>query len=108
MSDLVAPTVPTAEEFYNALMRDIEPDLVINQIPLLDKKYAGETEEDKKARMARYTEAYAKYDIAAEKYAAELKVKASAYKKAAFKEAEEKELQQEQAALAQLESQFSS
>jgi len=108
MSDLVAPTIPTAEEIYNGLMRDIEPDLLTDQIPLLDEKYANETEEEKKARMARYTEAYAKYDVEYNTYIADLKEKASEYKKAAFKEAEEKDQKQEQAALAQLESQFSS
>ena len=108
MTKLVAPKVPTGEEIYNALMSEIEPDLVSNQIPLLDQKYAGETEEERKARMQRYTEAYAKYDAVSAKYIADLQAKAAAYKKAAYKEAEAKEQQKEQATLAQLESHFSS
>jgi hypothetical protein len=51
-----------AEELYNLLMVDIEPDLLIENIPGLDAKYAGETPEQHTARMQRYDAAYKKFD----------------------------------------------
>jgi esterase/lipase len=52
----------SGKDVYNAIMAKIEPDLVENVLPTLDKKYAGESEEEHKARMARYDKAFAEYD----------------------------------------------
>ena len=51
-----------AEELYNLLMVDIEPDLLLENIPGLDAKYAGETPEQHDARLKRYEVAYKKFD----------------------------------------------
>jgi hypothetical protein len=51
-----------AEELYNTLMADIEPDLLLENIPGLDAKYAGETPEEHDARLKRYEVAYKKFD----------------------------------------------
>jgi hypothetical protein len=44
-------------ELYNALMKQVEPDLLTDTIDALDFMYAGETEEERAARMDRYAKA---------------------------------------------------
>ena len=43
---------------YDAIMAQIEPDLVTATIPTLDEKYAEETPAEKKARAIRYADAF--------------------------------------------------
>ena len=45
-----------AEQIYDMLMGDIEPDLLLANIPGLDEKYKGETDAEHKAR-ARFVHA---------------------------------------------------
>lgn len=47
---------------YDEIMRHIEPDLMIERIPLLDKKYAAETADQHQARMEHYDQAFRRYD----------------------------------------------
>lgn len=51
----------TAEEIYNTLMFDIEPDLVTSVVPHLDEIYMNETSEEHAARSERYKRAFAEY-----------------------------------------------
>lgn len=53
-----------AEQIYDLLMGQIEPELLLANIPVLDAKYAAETPEEHAVRMARYAEAYRKFDAA--------------------------------------------
>lgn len=101
------PSIPTAEELYDTLMRGIEPDLMSAQIPGLKAKYANETPEMQEARMARYTKAYAAYDKALAAYLKELDKQVNAYRKEAFKSGEAKSKVQEAEQLNALEAAFS-
>lgn len=49
---------PVLEQLYNALMLEIEPELVTHIVPDLDEIYAGETPEERKERGNRYAEAF--------------------------------------------------
>ncbi len=50
------------EWLYDTLMGHIEPDLMIANIDTLDEKYAGESEDHRKMREARYELAFLLYD----------------------------------------------
>ena len=55
--------IPTdGKELYDSIMKDIEPDLLMDVIPTLDAKYAGETPEQNAERQARYQKAFTEYD----------------------------------------------
>ena len=56
------PAIPNAQTVYDTLMAAIEPDLVTDQLPLLKKKYAGESDEEKVLRKERYKKAFQEYD----------------------------------------------
>ncbi len=47
---------------YDEIMRNLNPDLMIERIPLLDKKYAGESHEEHAARMQQYQQTFDVYD----------------------------------------------
>lgn len=70
----VAPENPsqpgTSEWFYDEIMRHIEPDLLSTVIPHHAEIYEKETEEEKKARMKAYDEAFFIYDQVADEFAA--------------------------------------
>lgn len=51
-----------AEDVYNMIMAEIEPDLLLENIPLLEKTYENETPEEHTLRMQRYAESYKKFD----------------------------------------------
>lgn len=101
------PPIPTAEELYDSIMRGIEPELVRDQIPLLDEKYKDETPEQKTARMERYTKAFAAYDIAVEVTMKDLTAKVASYRRQALQEAENEEKGEEQGKIRDIEQKFS-
>ncbi|MGL4552421.1 MAG: hypothetical protein ACRC33_14675, partial [Gemmataceae bacterium] len=43
---------------YNALMKDVEPDLVFDNIPALDQKYPAETLQERADRLQTYDAAF--------------------------------------------------
>ena len=51
-----------AEQLYDMIMREIEPDLLSYNIPKLDEYYKDETEEQHKERMKRYDVAYKQFE----------------------------------------------
>lgn len=102
------PAIPSAAELYDYLMGQIEPELVKKQIPLLKKKYAGETPEARKVRMERYKVAFKKYREALKKYMTNLHKEIYSYGKTLMKEAEKTTQSSEQNKLSMLESLFSS
>ena len=55
-------TDPSQTWLYDMIMAAIEPDLLTEMIPHLDEKYTGETEEQRKERMAHYEKAFAVFD----------------------------------------------
>lgn len=51
-----------AEDVYNMIMAEIEPDLLLENIALLDTTYAGESDSEHDTRMQRYAASYKKFD----------------------------------------------
>ncbi|MFA6038909.1 MAG: hypothetical protein WCV62_05255 [Candidatus Peribacteraceae bacterium] len=56
--------IPSGRRIYDALMAQIEPDLVTATIPTLENTYKDETPEQNAERRKRYLAAFAKYDRA--------------------------------------------
>jgi hypothetical protein len=102
-----AETKLLAEQLYDLIMADIEPDLLLANIPTLDQKYQGETPEEHAARMKRYEAAYKKFDAEFSKFMSEVNDKVKVSKRNTLKEAEEKARNQEENQLNSLESAFS-
>lgn len=57
-----AEPVISPEELYDILMQEIEPDLTMANIGTLEQKYADETVEEHRARMAHYEFAFVIFD----------------------------------------------
>ena len=92
-------TVPTGDEIYDALMSDIDMDLITVNLPLLDAKYAGESTQERTARFKRYEEAYAKYDEAYAIWIQTLNQSVEQYRHEALRSAEAKDRVNDELAL---------
>jgi hypothetical protein len=92
-----------AEQVYNKLMGEIEPDLLLENIPKIDKKYADETDKQKKSRLKRYKKAYAKYDEKFKEFMSSVHAKSRINKKKALHEEEVKSKQEDQGSIDSLE-----
>ncbi len=101
-------TFPTGAEVYDALMATIEPELMSANIPVLDDKYVGESEEEKAARYERYSRAFDAYDAAYDKWKNDMHVVVKDYKKTALKTAEAESRTKDASVLGNLESELSS
>lgn len=98
------PTIMTGEEFYDSVMSQIEPELVSSQLPLLDARYAGESDEQKAVRQARYDKAFEEFDRRAAEEMAGLEHEVHEYKVTTMREAEAASRAQEATDLTTLES----
>ena len=112
MSDDPTTNAPTfndelAEQLYDMLMREIEPDLLSYNIPKLDEYYKEETPEQHEARMKRYERAYQDFEYAFQKFMNEVEEEVRENKRSALKEKEHESLQKEQEKLASIEEAFS-
>ncbi len=78
------------------LMADIETDLLLANLPLLDRTYEGETPEQHEARLARYANAYKKFDAELAKFMTDVNGNVRAGQRSALqaKEQEAKSLEQ--------------
>ena len=76
---------------YDTLMGTIEPELLSAVIPTLEEKYRNEDPVRRIARMARYTEAFRRYDKLYNDFIMNFRELAATYQKQAFKTAEAKE-----------------
>ena len=101
------PVILSNAEIYDQLMSAIEPDLTTNQVPLLDQKYANETEQDEKVRMERYNKAFEAFDLALTQYLSELHTQVANYCSSLRKHAEKESSQEENLQLTNIEKQFS-
>ncbi len=101
------PVIPNGEEIYNSIMREIDPELTTDQIPLLKARYKDATEEENKIREQRYQKSYAAYDKAYATFIKNLKKEVDAYKKQAMKSAENDSRKEEAGILRKLEQAFS-
>ena len=96
-----------AEQIYDLLMAEIEPDLMLANLPLLDEKYAGESEQDQKKRMARYERSYAEFDRQFNDFMNEVNDDVRDSKRASLAKQESDAKKSEQDELASLEAAFS-
>ena len=102
----VPPVIPPGQQVYAMLMGQIEPDLAMDNVAR-EAKYAGETEEQKKARFTRYTKAFAEYRKQSGQAFARMHQEVDAYCRAAVKFAEGQASVAEQEKLKHLEEQIS-
>ena len=56
--------LPSAEELYDVLMEAIEPELKRDNMAHVEKPLAGETQEQMQGRLARYDQAFGRYEHA--------------------------------------------
>lgn len=84
-----------AESVYDMIMDEIEPDLLLANIPLMDAKYAGESTEQHDSRMQRYVVAYKKFDLELHKFMTDIDTKVRITQRIALKQKEaESQLQE--------------
>jgi hypothetical protein len=102
-----APSVPTGQELYDALMSKIEPDLVTSSLPLLNQTYKDETPEQAAARSARYETAFIEYEKQLDAYLGHLEIQVHHYRQQALASAEHDERSQENIELSNIEKQIS-
>jgi hypothetical protein len=84
-SGTVTVRIPTGEELYNALMSEIEPELLTFAIPTLEQAHAGETPGEHATRIQRYKEAYRKYDEVYERWMLKFGQLVAQYRRQALK-----------------------
>lgn len=95
-----------ARDLYNTIMADIEPDLLLENLANLNAKYEGESEATKAARLKRYEEAYAKFDIEFQKFMNDVDEQVRFTRRAALREKEQAAQQSDQPLLSSLEEAF--
>lgn len=103
------PAIPAKQsgaEIYNKIMREIEPELTTDQIPLMKEKYKNETPEQKKARGERYAKAMEEYERHYAKYLQEQEAKVRSFKIGAIHFVEDKASQSDQQKMLSIESSF--
>ncbi len=98
--------IPSGDEIYDALMSEIEMDLITTNLPVLDEKYSDENPADREARYKRYQDAYAKYDIAFEAWMKELHGAVEKCRRDVAKFAEQNDKEAEQTEMTSLEAAF--
>ncbi len=90
------PAVPTAQELFDFLMKDIEPELTSDGQRELSARYANETLPEYAARRQRYELAFAQYDEAYEEYMDRLQAQVDHYRRHSFEEVELEDRQGEE------------
>jgi len=100
------PTQKSGAEIYNSIMREIEPELTTDQIPLMKAKYKDETPEQKKARGKRYAKAMEEYERRYAAYLQEQDAKVRSFKIEAMHFIEDKAAESDQQKLLSIESSF--
>ena len=87
----------TGEQIYDAIMRQIEPDLVTTSGVRVDAPEDGENSEHFSTRMKRYKNAFALYEKCFESYVAQLREESKKTRLAARHAAEQKVHDEEEA-----------
>jgi len=100
------PARKSGAEIYNSIMREIEPELTTDQIPLMKEKYKDETHEQKKARGERYAKAMEEYEKRYAAYLQEQDAKVRSFKIGAIHFVENKASETDQQKLLSIESSF--
>lgn len=60
--------IPATDQFYDAVMGAIEPELTLEQLPLLQEKFAKDSPGEKERRIERYQRALGQYDQRLQEY----------------------------------------
>lgn len=102
----VIPAMQGGEEIYNRIMREIEPELTTDQIPLMEEKYKDETEEQRGVRAERYQKALDEYEKRYQAYALEEESKLHAFARGSIGFAESNVAQDDAQRLQAIESSF--
>src|SRR3989338_3210649 len=71
----------SAERLYDEIMANKNPDLLTKNIPLLEERYKGETDEQRKMRQEQYQVAYVIFDRVAADVEEEMKADVTLWKK---------------------------
>jgi hypothetical protein len=100
-------TQELAKQLYDVLMAEIEPDLLLENIPGLDAKYAGEGTEEKKQRLQRYEAAYKRFDAEFNAFMADVNAEVRTSKRESLAAKESQSQSSDQQAISSLESAFS-
>jgi hypothetical protein len=95
-----------AGQVYDMIMAEIEPDLLLVNIPGLDARYLGETPDEHTARMERYQAAYKRFDLALQKFMDEINTNVRSSQIKSLKEREDRDRRAEQESLKSLTSAF--
>lgn len=99
--------MPSGKEIYDALMKKIEPELLSDNLPLLEKKFGKEPSKEHVERLKRYRAAFVAYDKALKAWAANLRLRLSQVRRRALRAAEGKlRTGEEDATLKSLEAQM--
>jgi protoporphyrinogen oxidase len=102
----IAALIPTGNDIYNAIMAQIEPELLSENLASLEQKYTGESSEERAARMERYKYAFVQYDEAYSAWMHNVQVAVQAKRADALHKAEVKVGAKDQAVLSRLEEEF--
>jgi hypothetical protein len=97
---------PSGQEIYDALMGQIEPELVSGNLNHLDDRHPGETPEQRRARYRRYDECYAAYDRTFNAWKEKVSTAMSAYRKIVLGKAQQKASVEDAAKLDTIDSQM--
>ncbi len=103
----VVPVLPEANEVYDAIMREIEPELTTALLSTLEQTYKNETPEQAETRSVRYRAALVEYEKRFNAYMLELEGQVRGFQKAASVYAEAQESGADQTKLDQLETALS-
>lgn len=104
----VIPPKRSGADIYNGIMREIEPELTTDQIPLMKEKYKDETAQQRKARGERYAKAMEEYEKRYAQYLQKQDANVRAFKIGAIHFAEDKASAGDRQKLQSLESSFDS
>ena len=88
---------------YDAIMREIEPELLPGALAGLEGKYAGETREEQELRMQRYQAAFDAFDAALQSLDEHLVSEARELRAAQQRRSRESEWEESQEELGQIE-----
>ncbi len=98
--------MPAGVDIYDALMGDIELELVSTNLPHLDERYPQETPEARKVRYQRYDKAYAAYEEAFKIWSQDFSQMVAKTKRDILSSAEQQDKQREEEVMAKLDAAF--
>ncbi|MDA1209042.1 MAG: hypothetical protein O2904_03355 [bacterium] len=98
---------PSGQELYDALMGQIEPELISSELPNMGARYAAETPEDTAKRASRYGQAFLKYQQSYEGFSKMKNEEVKTYRKASYEVVEKQSDAEDDEDLTKLDTQFS-